>query len=131
VRLYRLLLRAFPSAFRDRFGEDMTELFADRRRDARRRGAAAVAGSPGSAFGLILAFVASGLRTTLFYEFRPGRRRGLGGAAGGGGRGGFRSRASRLARRSSRVAAIGMSAIERPTAHHEGHQDHEGHKDSL
>jgi hypothetical protein len=30
----RLLLRAFQPAFRDRFGEDMAELFADRRRDA-------------------------------------------------------------------------------------------------
>ena len=38
MRLYRLLLHAFPRAFRDRFGADMTELFGDRRRDAQRRG---------------------------------------------------------------------------------------------
>jgi putative ABC transport system permease protein len=43
TRLYRLLLRAMPPAFRERFGDDMADLFADRCRDARRRGAAAVA----------------------------------------------------------------------------------------
>jgi putative ABC transport system permease protein len=40
---YRLLLRLFPRGFRDRFGEDMTELFADRLEDARRSGTGAVA----------------------------------------------------------------------------------------
>ena len=38
VRLYRLLLRAYPSAFRTALGEDMVQLFDDKRRDARRRG---------------------------------------------------------------------------------------------
>ena len=38
VRLYRLLLRAYPSAFRRVFGEDMVQLFGDKRRDARLRG---------------------------------------------------------------------------------------------
>ena len=42
TRIYRYLLRAFPAEFRARFGQDMTELFADRCRDARRRGFAAV-----------------------------------------------------------------------------------------
>jgi putative ABC transport system permease protein len=31
MRLYRLLLRVFPPAFRARFGDDLAELFADRR----------------------------------------------------------------------------------------------------
>lgn len=39
---YRLLLFAFPQAFRARFGDDMAEAFADRRRAARARGRAAV-----------------------------------------------------------------------------------------
>jgi hypothetical protein len=34
VRLYRLLLRLYPSGIRDRFGDDMTLLFADQLRDA-------------------------------------------------------------------------------------------------
>ncbi|MEZ5317341.1 MAG: ABC transporter permease [Vicinamibacterales bacterium] len=38
MRVYRLLLRAFPSAFRARFGDDMVEVFTDRLRAARRRG---------------------------------------------------------------------------------------------
>lgn len=37
--MYRLLLRAFPREFRRQFGTDMTALFAERRRDARRAGA--------------------------------------------------------------------------------------------
>jgi putative ABC transport system permease protein len=41
--LYRFLLRlCFPAAFRRRFGEDMAETFADRLREARRRGRAQV-----------------------------------------------------------------------------------------
>ncbi len=39
---YRLLLRLFPASFRWRFGDDMTTLFADRLREARRAGFAAV-----------------------------------------------------------------------------------------
>ena len=42
--IYRLLLLAFPPAFRRRFGADMTALFADRRQAARARGRAAVGG---------------------------------------------------------------------------------------
>ena len=42
MRFYRLLLRAFPAAFRSRFGEDMTELFADRLGAARKSGATMV-----------------------------------------------------------------------------------------
>jgi putative ABC transport system permease protein len=38
VRVYRVLLRAYPPAFRRAFGDDMIQLFADKRRDARRRG---------------------------------------------------------------------------------------------
>ena len=34
-RLYRALLRLFPADFRDRFGEDMVQLFHDKLRDAR------------------------------------------------------------------------------------------------
>jgi putative ABC transport system permease protein len=41
--MFRLLLRLFPASFRDRFGHDMEELFADRRRAARRTGRLAVA----------------------------------------------------------------------------------------
>jgi hypothetical protein len=41
---YRLLLRAFPPRYRQRFGDDMTDVFADRLRDARSRGLAATAG---------------------------------------------------------------------------------------
>jgi predicted permease len=43
IRIYRYLLRAFPAQFRARFGDDMTELFADRYRDAQRTGTRAVA----------------------------------------------------------------------------------------
>src|SRR5688572_7729686 len=43
IRIYRLLLRVFPPEFRARFGEDMTEVFADRHRAAKRKGTAAVA----------------------------------------------------------------------------------------
>jgi putative ABC transport system permease protein len=43
VRLYRLLLGLFPRAFRARFGDDMAEVFADRRRAAARAGWPAVA----------------------------------------------------------------------------------------
>jgi putative ABC transport system permease protein len=42
VRFYRLLLYAFPAAFRRRFGDDMTALFHDRLRAARREGSIAV-----------------------------------------------------------------------------------------
>jgi hypothetical protein len=34
VRVYRWLLRLFPIAFRRRFGDDMADVFADRRRIA-------------------------------------------------------------------------------------------------
>src|SRR5687767_6555210 len=44
-RLYRLLLHLYPRAFRDRFADDMTDFFRDRRRAAaRHRGALGVAG---------------------------------------------------------------------------------------
>ena len=43
VIVYRLLLRAFPASFRDRFGKDMTDVFADRLREARHTGRFAVA----------------------------------------------------------------------------------------
>ena len=33
-RAYRLLLRAYPAAFRAAYGREMTQLFNDRRRDA-------------------------------------------------------------------------------------------------
>jgi putative ABC transport system permease protein len=42
VRVYRLLLRAYPVGFRRAFGDDMVQLFEDKRRDARRRGRTAV-----------------------------------------------------------------------------------------
>jgi len=42
VIVYQLLLRAFPAAFRDRFGRDMAEVFADRLRAARAAGLGAV-----------------------------------------------------------------------------------------
>lgn len=42
MHLYRLLLRIFPAAFRRRFGGEMTALFADRLREARRDGSPAV-----------------------------------------------------------------------------------------
>jgi putative ABC transport system permease protein len=42
LRAYGVLLRLFPRTFRARFGADMTHLFADNCRDARRRGAGAV-----------------------------------------------------------------------------------------
>ena len=38
MRLYRLLLRVFPPAFRARFGDDMAETFRDRLQHARRQG---------------------------------------------------------------------------------------------
>ncbi len=40
---YRLLLRAFPRRYRDRFGDDMTDVFADRLRESGARGRVAVA----------------------------------------------------------------------------------------
>ena len=40
--LYRLLLRAFPASFRDRFGRDMADVFVDRLRTARAVGLVAV-----------------------------------------------------------------------------------------
>lgn len=43
LTVYQLLLRAFPRAFRERFADDLTDVFADRLRDARRRGRFAVA----------------------------------------------------------------------------------------
>ena len=42
LTVYRLLLRAFPRRYRDRFGDDMTDVFADRLRESRTRGALAV-----------------------------------------------------------------------------------------
>ena len=39
VRAYRSLLHAYPTEFRTRFGDEMTQLFADRLRDAREPGA--------------------------------------------------------------------------------------------
>lgn len=42
-RAFARLLALFPPAFRDRFGDDMRELFRDQLRDARRRGRMAVA----------------------------------------------------------------------------------------
>jgi putative ABC transport system permease protein len=44
MRLYRLLLRIFPRAFRARFGGDMADVFADRQRTARARGLVAAFG---------------------------------------------------------------------------------------
>jgi putative ABC transport system permease protein len=38
MRIYRLLQRLLPPSFRARFGDDMAEVYADRRRAARRRG---------------------------------------------------------------------------------------------
>lgn len=38
MKLYAALLRLFPRAFRSRYGRDMTEVFSDRWRAARRRG---------------------------------------------------------------------------------------------
>src|SRR5215831_2448532 len=43
LTLYQWLLRAFPRAFRDRFADDLTDVFADRLREARRKGTGAVA----------------------------------------------------------------------------------------
>jgi hypothetical protein len=45
MRFYRLLLRFFPAEFRRRFGNDMSATFADRMRDARRRGRLATMGT--------------------------------------------------------------------------------------
>src|SRR6266540_2888416 len=42
--IYRLLLRAYPRAFRERFGAGMHQAFRDRHQAAAARGAAAVAG---------------------------------------------------------------------------------------
>jgi predicted permease len=42
LTLYRQLLRAYPPRFRARFADDLTDVFADRLRDARARGAIAV-----------------------------------------------------------------------------------------
>jgi predicted permease len=42
VRAYRLLQRLLPRPFRDRFGRDMADVFADRRRHARRKGRVAL-----------------------------------------------------------------------------------------
>jgi predicted permease len=41
-RVYRLLMRLFPAEFRERFGADLLDLFHDKRRVARNRGAAAL-----------------------------------------------------------------------------------------
>ena len=38
LTVYQFLLRAFPRTFRDRFADDLTDVFADRLREARRRG---------------------------------------------------------------------------------------------
>lgn len=35
MKWYRLLLRLYPASFRDEYGEEMSEIFLDRRRDAR------------------------------------------------------------------------------------------------
>src|SRR5262245_35074481 len=43
LTVYQLLLRAFPRAFRERFADDLTDVFADRLREARRKGRRAVA----------------------------------------------------------------------------------------
>ncbi len=43
LTVYRALLRAFPRRYRERFGDDMTDVFADRLRESRSRGALAVA----------------------------------------------------------------------------------------
>src|SRR5262245_23930759 len=40
--MYRFLLRVFPRSFRERFGDDMADVFADRLRRARQQGAGAV-----------------------------------------------------------------------------------------
>lgn len=37
-RMYALLLRAYPAAFRERFGVEMRQLFRDRRQDSAERG---------------------------------------------------------------------------------------------
>ncbi len=42
LTVYRLFLRAYPRRFRDRFGDDLADLFADRWRAAHRRGRLAV-----------------------------------------------------------------------------------------
>lgn len=41
TRLFRLLLRAYPQDFRDRYGEEATQLFRDRRTEAEAKGAMA------------------------------------------------------------------------------------------
>ena len=41
MRFYRLLIRLYPAAFRDRFGQDLEDLFRDTHRAAAARGAAA------------------------------------------------------------------------------------------
>lgn len=43
MTLYRLLLRLFPRAFRDRFGDEMTAVFVARQQDARAQGRSATA----------------------------------------------------------------------------------------
>jgi putative ABC transport system permease protein len=43
MTFYRALLRLFPRAFRERYGRDMTEVFSDRWRMARRRGTTSTA----------------------------------------------------------------------------------------
>ena len=54
VRFYRWLLRAFPPAFREEYGEEMTRLFADRLRE--------VEGRPGARATLALAAVLDAAR---------------------------------------------------------------------
>lgn len=62
VIAYRLLLGAFPAAFRDRFGRDMTDVFTDRWRAASRRG-------PGAKASLIWRTVLD-LSSALWREWR-------------------------------------------------------------
>ena len=42
IRLYRFFLRLYPERFRDEFGDEMVELFADQLRDAKARGGLSV-----------------------------------------------------------------------------------------
>jgi putative ABC transport system permease protein len=55
VRLYRRLLNLFPAGFRARFGDDMADVFADRRRRARALGVLAVARLWRETFGDLVA----------------------------------------------------------------------------
>lgn len=59
MRFYRALLRLFPRPFRERFGDDMNDVFTDRWRAARRRGLVATAALAAQTLGDITTHAAA------------------------------------------------------------------------